>query len=435
MWVNFSLSEAECAAHREDIERGTCSDRPKPASTRRGRAGRRHGVPVNRPDHVQRPGVQLADRDFPVRAPVDNPKVCCVRTSSCGCGSRAPSRPNAHPVPQRAVQQGREGAFRLGGRQGEQGRACGRWPSATGIGDDWLITGGSRSGDQRRRGRRRAALTPGAAVKPRPLAATAVPAASTAAASAPIRVPDPPKQTVAASAYLLRNRLGHAGTERGEALRSIGNGLARYGRLRSDRHHRLRRRARATRSRRTGASAEQRAKAVRDALAADRSPRRIGSGWPPRPPPAPSATTMPGAGASRRQSRLRTLMFSRFFIERPVFAAVISIIIVLAGLVSMGVLPIQQYPTIMPVQVTVNGDLCRRRFEDGGRLGRRADRGADQRRRQHAVHDVDQLGHRAADADGVLLARHRSGHRAGSGAEPGQPRAAAAADGGEQNGV
>ena len=28
-------------------------------------------------------------------------------------------------------------------------------------------------------------------------------------------------------------------------------------------------------------------------------------------------------------------MFSRFFIERPVFAAVISIIIVLAGLVAM----------------------------------------------------------------------------------------------------
>ena len=46
-------------------------------------------------------------------------------------------------------------------------------------------------------------------------------------------------------------------------------------------------------------------------------------------------------------------MFSRFFIERPVFAAVISIIIVLAGLVAMRALPIEQYPTIIPVQVTV----------------------------------------------------------------------------------
>jgi multidrug efflux pump len=46
-------------------------------------------------------------------------------------------------------------------------------------------------------------------------------------------------------------------------------------------------------------------------------------------------------------------MFSRFFIERPIFAAVIAIIISLAGLVAMTVLPVQQYPTITPVQVTV----------------------------------------------------------------------------------
>ncbi len=47
-------------------------------------------------------------------------------------------------------------------------------------------------------------------------------------------------------------------------------------------------------------------------------------------------------------------MFSRFFIERPIFAWVISIIICLAGLVSMTVLPIEQYPTITPVQITVS---------------------------------------------------------------------------------
>src|SRR5512134_1994658 len=46
-------------------------------------------------------------------------------------------------------------------------------------------------------------------------------------------------------------------------------------------------------------------------------------------------------------------MFSRFFIERPIFAAVVSIVICLAGLVAMYVLPVQQYPTITPVQVTV----------------------------------------------------------------------------------
>ena len=47
-------------------------------------------------------------------------------------------------------------------------------------------------------------------------------------------------------------------------------------------------------------------------------------------------------------------MFSRFFIERPIFAAVISIIICLAGLVAMMSLSVEQYPTITPVQVTVS---------------------------------------------------------------------------------
>ena len=46
-------------------------------------------------------------------------------------------------------------------------------------------------------------------------------------------------------------------------------------------------------------------------------------------------------------------MFSRFFIERPIFATVISLIIVIAGLVSMKLLPVAQYPTITPVQIQV----------------------------------------------------------------------------------
>ena len=47
-------------------------------------------------------------------------------------------------------------------------------------------------------------------------------------------------------------------------------------------------------------------------------------------------------------------MISHFFIDRPVFAAVISIILTLAGLSAMGVLPISQYPDITPVQVQVS---------------------------------------------------------------------------------
>ncbi len=47
-------------------------------------------------------------------------------------------------------------------------------------------------------------------------------------------------------------------------------------------------------------------------------------------------------------------MLSKFFIERPVFASVISIVIVIAGLVAMRVLPIAQYPNIIPPDVVVN---------------------------------------------------------------------------------
>jgi HAE1 family hydrophobic/amphiphilic exporter-1/multidrug efflux pump len=46
-------------------------------------------------------------------------------------------------------------------------------------------------------------------------------------------------------------------------------------------------------------------------------------------------------------------MFSRFFIDRPIFAAVLSIFIILGGLASMRVLPIAQYPEIAPPVVTV----------------------------------------------------------------------------------
>jgi HAE1 family hydrophobic/amphiphilic exporter-1 len=46
-------------------------------------------------------------------------------------------------------------------------------------------------------------------------------------------------------------------------------------------------------------------------------------------------------------------MFSKFFIEHPIFASVISIVIVIAGLVSVGALPIAQFPEIVPPTVEV----------------------------------------------------------------------------------
>ncbi|WP_111161984.1 efflux RND transporter permease subunit [Rhizobium tubonense] len=46
-------------------------------------------------------------------------------------------------------------------------------------------------------------------------------------------------------------------------------------------------------------------------------------------------------------------MSNRFFIDRPVFAAVISIIIMLAGIMALRILPIAQYPELTPPQVVV----------------------------------------------------------------------------------
>lgn len=47
-------------------------------------------------------------------------------------------------------------------------------------------------------------------------------------------------------------------------------------------------------------------------------------------------------------------MISSFFIERPVFACVLSILITLAGLFALKALPIEQYPNITPPQIQVS---------------------------------------------------------------------------------
>ena len=47
-------------------------------------------------------------------------------------------------------------------------------------------------------------------------------------------------------------------------------------------------------------------------------------------------------------------MFSRFFINRPIFAAVVSLIIIIAGVVSIKLLPIKEYPAVVPPQIRVS---------------------------------------------------------------------------------
>jgi multidrug efflux pump len=47
-------------------------------------------------------------------------------------------------------------------------------------------------------------------------------------------------------------------------------------------------------------------------------------------------------------------MFARFFVDRPIFATVLSIVIVIIGLVSLQKLPIAQYPEVVPPTVNIS---------------------------------------------------------------------------------
>ena len=46
-------------------------------------------------------------------------------------------------------------------------------------------------------------------------------------------------------------------------------------------------------------------------------------------------------------------MFSKFFIDRPRFSTVIAVVIILAGVMALRVLPVQEYPTLTPPQIIV----------------------------------------------------------------------------------
>jgi multidrug efflux pump len=47
------------------------------------------------------------------------------------------------------------------------------------------------------------------------------------------------------------------------------------------------------------------------------------------------------------------MRFSRFFIDRPIFAAVLSIMIFLAGVIAMFALPVSEYPEVVPPSIVV----------------------------------------------------------------------------------
>lgn len=49
-------------------------------------------------------------------------------------------------------------------------------------------------------------------------------------------------------------------------------------------------------------------------------------------------------------------MFSKFFIDRPIFSTVIAIMMVIAGLITVKTLPVAQFPDITPPTVFVTAN-------------------------------------------------------------------------------
>ncbi|OBX34485.1 efflux pump membrane transporter BepE [Halomonas elongata] len=45
--------------------------------------------------------------------------------------------------------------------------------------------------------------------------------------------------------------------------------------------------------------------------------------------------------------------FAKFFVDRPIFAAVLSILIFVAGVITIPLMPVSEYPDVVPPSVVV----------------------------------------------------------------------------------
>ena len=79
-------------------------------------------------------------------------------------------------------------------------------------------------------------------------------------------------------------------------------------------------------------------------------------------------------------------MLSRFFIDRPIFAWVVAIIIMLFGVISITRLPIARYPNIAPPSVTISASYPGRLGADGRGIGHADHRAEHDRARRPDLH-------------------------------------------------
>ena len=129
----------------------------------------------------------------------------------------------------------------------------------------------------------------------------------------------------------------------------------------------------------------------------------------------------------RTSNRRSKPMMSKFFIEHPVLANVLAIVLVVIGAVSLYRLPVSEYPNVVPptVQVTASypGASAQTVLNTVALPIENQVNGVD----KHALHEVDQRAGRHLHPDRHLRDRHRSEHRPGAGAEPRPARAGLAA--------
>jgi RND family efflux transporter MFP subunit len=114
-----------------------------------------------------------------------------------------------------------------------------------------------------------------------------------------------------------------------------------------------------------------------------------------------------------------TMKFSHFFIGRPIFASVLSIVIVIAGLLALLKLPVAEYPPVVPPTVVVKADLSRRQPASHCRHRGHAHRRGSQRRGRYALHVRAMRQRRQHVVDRHFQDRHGPGQGAGAGAKPG----------------
>ena len=146
---------------------------------------------------------------------------------------------------------------------------------------------------------------------------------------------------------------------------------------------------------------------------------------------APPATPSPPRAAPLQGESVK---LSHFFIDRPIFAAVLSTFIFIAGAIAITQLPVSEYPEVVPPSVIVRAHLPGRKPEGRGEHRRRAARAGDRRRRGHALHVLDLDHGRLAGSDRHLPRRGGYRPRADAGAEPRAAGVAATAGGGARPG-